>query len=141
MDHVEANPNGCIDWTGALDEFGYGLFRLDAQRIERAHRVALRSTGVAVNSADTVMHSCDRPCCVNPAHLSVGTRALNNADRDAKGRHVRLIGSDHGMARFSPQDILDIRASTESDTQLSARYSARRSTIHNIRARRTWKHL
>lgn len=141
MRHVCAAARGCIDWTGAKDGFGYGLFRVTPGKIERAHRVALRLTGVAVTADSVVMHSCDRPCCVNPDHLRVGTKDQNNADRDAKGRHVKLVGSSHGNARFSEQDILDIRSSTESDAALGVKYSARSATIGNIRARRTWKHL
>jgi hypothetical protein len=34
-----------------------------------------------------VRHTCDRPRCVNPAHLLVGTHADNAADKMARGRH------------------------------------------------------
>ena len=33
-----------------------------------------------------VMHTCDMPACVNPAHLRVGTQLNNVRDSIAKGR-------------------------------------------------------
>jgi hypothetical protein len=133
--------NGCVYWAGARDGRGYGLFRLSPKRIERAHRVALRWSGVSVEPGDIVMHACDTPACVNPEHLSVGTIANNNADRDAKGRYVRLLGEAHGLARFTRAEILAIRASAESNKSLGLIYNCRSTTIGNIRARRTWRHI
>lgn len=137
----ETQSNGCIYWTGARDGCGYGLFRVNRERIERAHRVALRSSGVEVGPADVVMHACDTPWCVNPQHLSIGTRATNNADRDRKGRHVALRGMQHGSARFSPEDVLSMRASTESNRALGRIHNCAAGVINNIRKRRTWKHI
>jgi hypothetical protein len=34
-----------------------------------------------------ILHTCDFPPCINPAHLKLGTRAENNKDMKAKGRY------------------------------------------------------
>jgi hypothetical protein len=39
-----------------------------------------------------VMHSCDKPKCINPDHLSVGTYANNTQDALTKGRMRFLSG-------------------------------------------------
>lgn len=43
--------------------------------------------------------------------------------------------------RFSTEDILRIRSSTESDTKLAAEYKVTRGVIYQIRTRRTYKEV
>jgi hypothetical protein len=45
---------------------------------------------------------CDVPSCVNPKHLRVATQAENNADKEAKGRGVRITKVPDSM-------VLEIR--------------------------------
>ena len=52
-----------------------------------------------------VMHSCDTPRCVNPAHLSQGTQADNAHDRDRKGRWVR----GRGNTKLTAEQVAEIR--------------------------------
>lgn len=39
-----------------------------------------------------VLHTCDNPPCCEPSHLFVGTQAVNQADKVAKGRQARGDG-------------------------------------------------
>lgn len=94
-----AGPEGCWPWKGAPDEYGYGLFHVrnlgrtpvkgDPSHIERAHRVALRLSGVAIPDGKKALHRCDNPPCCNPAHLYAGTSKQNAEDRERRGRGKR----------------------------------------------------
>jgi hypothetical protein len=82
---VEKDPvNGCWIWKGKTLH-GYGRTQFNG-RSEAAHRVAyflFKGDPSGMN----VCHSCDRPPCVNPDHLWLGTQADNMADMVKKGRN------------------------------------------------------
>lgn len=44
--------------------------------------------GLYKGDARVAMHSCDRPTCVEPSHLSIGTPKDNTQDMIKKGRYV-----------------------------------------------------
>jgi hypothetical protein len=77
----------CWIWRGATANKGYGSFR-HKDKSRGAHAVAYELTYGPIPKGMCVMHSCDNPPCVNPAHLSLGTKADNTADMMKKGRHV-----------------------------------------------------
>lgn len=80
-------PDACWLWRGARDPQGYG--QLTISRISRvplkAHRVAYALAAGEWPSA-CVLHTCDTPACVNPAHLRHGTQRENFHDAIQKGR-------------------------------------------------------
>jgi hypothetical protein len=94
--HVEKRPDGeCWQWTGAVDKNGYGVFRTD-KPTERAHRVSFRLAGGSL-TGHLVLHSCNNPGCVNPAHLRAGSHGDNMLDRHSAGHYPK--GDGHPMRR------------------------------------------
>lgn len=82
-------PRGeCVEWTGCRNEYGYGLVSV-ARRSRRAHRVSWELANGPAPAGLCVLHRCDNPPCVDPAHLFLGTPADNTADMIAKGRDYR----------------------------------------------------
>ena len=81
--------SGCWIWTGARNPRGYGKMcigpRASVKYID-AHRLSYMLHIGEIPDGHVVMHTCDNPSCVNPAHLKLGTQKDNLADRDAKGR-------------------------------------------------------
>jgi hypothetical protein len=74
----------CHTWRGTLSKIGYGHFSFGG-RTYLAHRLAFLLAG-GDSGMPVVMHACDNPSCVNPAHLAGGTHVENMADMDGKGR-------------------------------------------------------
>ena len=133
----------CWTWTGFRRNDGYGSFRVGIAPV-RAHRVALVLSGIPVPAGKPVLHSCDNPPCVNPAHLRVGTHADNAKDRDERGRMRPPIGEKHGNARLTDCMVTEIRArvaSGESQLSVAKAFSVSRRNINHIARWKAWRHV
>jgi len=86
---IVVTESGCWEYQGQRNDNGYGIVYYQ-DRLQGAHRVAYQLSCEPIPGGLVVMHSCDNPPCVKPAHLSVGTVADNNRDREAKGRTKNL---------------------------------------------------
>ncbi len=106
--------DGCWEWTGYKDKFGYGKLTLMDGRYSQgaswsAHCVsALLYLGFDREAGLQVNHACGHSGCVNPAHLYVGTHRENMDDAIRMGEQSR--GEKHGMATASDDDVAWARA-------------------------------
>lgn len=141
----KAGPDDCWLWTGAKAPGGYGKIGAGTGRsVVRAHRVSWEiANGRTIPDGMLVMHRCDNPPCVNPAHLSLGDHSANAVDMVAKGRKHQhfATGSDHGLAVLNPDLVRYIRSCAKPTRQLARELGVDRGTIQHVRAGKTWKHV
>lgn len=80
----------CWFWIGCQIGNGYGVISVGSKR-KLAHVLAweLRNSS-PIPEGKEVMHGCDTRQCVNPDHLTVGTRKQNLEDSRNKGVSAKL---------------------------------------------------
>ncbi len=135
--------NACWLWTGAVDNYGYGVFSLSRSRqLIKAHRYAFTNAkGPPGNLC--VLHNCptgDNPRCVNPEHLFLGTRADNNRDKLLKGRQV--AGEKHGQSKLTDEKVRVIReraAAGQRQKDIAADMGVTRQAVSLVLRGKRWQ--
>ena len=131
--------DSCWIWIGGKSRSGYGRFSVRGKQVF-AHRFSYSRFKGEIPPSLFVCHACDRPACVNPDHLWLGTNTDNMRDASNKGR---MCSGENNRAtkltRDQAQEILD-------NPHLSASYfvekfGIERSTPYAIRKGKSWKYL
>lgn len=148
---MSAGDDACWLWTAYCNKKrrGYGVLNVaaDGQRWRSlaAHRVSWEiANGQPIPPGLSVLHSCDNPPCVNPAHLRIGTAADNARDAVERNRFSRQRGELSGKARLTAADVLAIRAAAEngdSHRSIAERFGVSTGYVGCIVQRRRWAHL
>lgn len=144
-DNVDIRDDGCWVWTNMTTQ-GYGFMMVDenpwtTHRLMASHvfgdidsECVLHCCGAASSKRDT-----DRRNCLNPYHLTLGSRKNNTQHSIDRGTFLDV------HATLDEDDVKDIRrryeSSDVSQTELGDEYGVAQQTIHKIVNRKTWKHV
>jgi hypothetical protein len=134
----------CWNWTSTKNHTGYGQFSIGRKGKKLAHRLAWQLTCGSIPQGKCVLHRCDNPKCVNPAHLFLGSQQDNIDDMVSKGRHGDARGVNNGRSKLTEQDVLTVRSLSEQGINqlvIAAKFNVHRSAIYKIASRKTWKHI
>ena len=134
----------CWLWTGSKDGSGYGLIGVATSRAKRTHIVAWELANGPVPDGMCICHHCDTPACCNPAHLFLGSKAVNNRDRADKGRSADTHGENHPRARLDDDRVRHIRRRHQQGAtlkEIAAEVGVSHYAVHDVVRGRTWSHV
>ena len=154
LDRVVRIPfSGCWIFTGATNEFGYGIVGTGGRGSpnDRAHRITYRHFCGDIPAGMFVCHECDVPSCCNPNHLFLGTNQDNVNDMVRKKRNSppprnpHVVGSVHPGSKLTEQQVLLIRDAyakgISTQQQLADFYGVVRQTISKVVNNKRFKHV
>lgn len=130
----------CWKWRGSANTSGYGLMKYQGKG-QSAHRVSYKVFNGPIPDGLHILHACDHPWCVNPAHLRAGTAVENRADCKARGRLNVKRGSENGWSKLTEENVLEIRTAKVTAKMLAEKFGLNEGSVHNIRRGQTWKHV
>jgi len=131
----------CWLWNKHILPNGYGRFSIKGIYLG-AHQASLIFHSIIIPEGHDVMHRCPKKkrCCVNPAHLTTGTRKQNMEDKKADGTNME--GERHPNSKLTEAQVLEIRErNTENQHRLAEEFGVAQTGISNILLRKTWKHI
>ena len=114
LSKVEYDDNGCWNFTGKKDPYGYGSFKIGGRNLG-AHKVSyILHKGDFNQSEFEMMHECHNRKCINPDHIKPGTHKQNMSYSETR-RRMTLAG---GRSRGNNSYIFNLVASKKGETML-----------------------
>jgi hypothetical protein len=128
--------SGCWEWTGSRNDYGYGQMKWDSVKVIYAHRFSYELHIGPIPTGLVLMHSCDKPSCVNPDHLTPGTNSDNTKDMILKGRCR--------TAKITIEQVREIKrrlAGGEYYRDMAKEFNVSVTTVYFIKTGKTWANV
>ena len=139
---------GCWEYQGYCVPMGYGQINTSIGVIPKKSNYKLHRLSYYYHTHNdpaslVVRHDCDNPCCINPAHLRLGTIKDNSNDRIERGRTAK--GEKHGRSKLTNECVINIkrklRGGTEMQVSIARDFGVSPKTISDIHTGITWSHV
>lgn len=137
---------GCWIWTGTKNRLGYGQMTTYNKGVRRgiaSHRFSWEHHNSQIPKGSLVLHKCDNPPCVNPAHLFLGSHQDNVDDKRNKGRMP--IGEKCWNAILTEKKVRKIKLLYDGkygcQVKLANLFGVSRGVIQGVIYGHNWKHI
>jgi hypothetical protein len=133
---VIVGDDGCWEWTGSRNKYGYGVIGIN-WKTKLTHRVAYELKNGPIPEGLFVCHHCDNPCCVRPDHLFLGSQKDNMIDMVKKGRE--------GTSKLKESQVIEIRRLYKTglftQQELGNKFGVSHRQIGYIINKKSWSHI
>lgn len=135
-------PDDCWNWKGSLcGRDGRGRLRVSGENVY-AHVFSYQLHIGDIPVGIRILHKCDNPRCVNPAHLFLGTHSDNMKDAYKKRRKSNS-GVKNPKAKLTEEQVREIRRRypKEGGVKLAKEFGLERSAPYRIFHRKQWRNV
>jgi hypothetical protein len=144
LSHVNINDLfDCWEWTGRKKETGYGITYFKGKE-SKAHRVSYLLSYGTIDNNLFVLHKCNNPSCVNPAHLYLGTPQDNMNDMVKANRSCDNHGENNPNSKLTEKqviEIIELLKTNISQVKIAQIFSVSKYIVNEIKTGNTWKHI
>lgn len=131
----------CWLWIGGFYVNGYGSTYVGNHKANYSHRVSWELHNGKIENGLSVLHRCDNPACVNPAHLFLGTQKENMVDAVSKRRHAHGETTYSKLTENDVYEIFRMKNRGLSQGQIAIKMRCNQSQISRILSGKRWSHI
>ena len=137
----------CWEWQGTICSNGYGSTHLFKHWTRWAHRVSYLLSKGDIPPGKEILHSCDNRRCINPEHLSVGTRKQNMLEASKRGKLThwdRPRGELNASSVYTEALIREAYLRVKSgqpQERVISELGITKVTLKRVIKGKSWKHL
>jgi hypothetical protein len=131
----------CVKTTYYRNKDGYGQATYKGKQVLHHRLTYCLTNNITLEDIKglVVMHTCDTPACINPAHLKLGTQQENLLDMKNKDRLHK--GSAHTNVKLTEDVIISIRLDPGTLEVIAKKHNVCIDTISRIKSKQSWKHV
>ena len=136
--YIINEDTGCWEYTGHINQSGYGVFRGNDSKWTEAHRFSFEYHKGPIKKGLVCCHSCNNRKCCNPEHLRQDTQSNNLIDMSYQNTNP--------TQRLTVEDVISIKKAQEQyyrgqNLDLAKLYNVSPVTISSIKRGITWSHI
>ncbi len=121
---VDITPT-CWNWTGALDEKGYGIFNF-LKKTTRTHRYSYEQSKGKIPNGLQIDHLCRNRKCINPDHLETVTSRENQRRSPLTNMNKTHCPQGHEYSKENTYHTSDKRRQCKTCINYSSKLSQRK---------------